>query len=100
MGKLACFCKEQSDEKQYTIYKSDKKLAYLKAETAELETAKKSLENDMISLSEQIHQSTEKINEKTEAREAEHASYTKAEKDISEAIDSCERAIAATNRGD
>jgi len=39
--KFACFCKEQADEKQYAIDKSDKKLAYLKAEITELETAKK-----------------------------------------------------------
>lgn len=93
--KFACFCKEQADQKQYAIDKSDKKLAYLKAEIAELETAKKTLENDMISLSEEIHESTEKINKKTEAREAEHEKYTKADEDISEAIDSCERAIEA-----
>jgi len=93
--RYACFCKQQADEKQYAMEKSDKKIAYLKAEIDELETAKKSLENDMIDLSEEIHESSEKIKEKTKAREAQHASYIETDNDISQAIDSCERAIEA-----
>jgi len=39
--RYACFCKQQADEKQYAMEKSDKKIAFLKAEIDELETAKK-----------------------------------------------------------
>merc|ERR1719148_337458 len=52
--KYACFCKEQADEKLYSIEKSDAKLADLKAEIKELDTAIAELNSDISDLSKKI----------------------------------------------
>merc|ERR1719407_79640 len=52
--KYACFCKEQADEKLYSIEKSDAKIADLKAEIKELTTAIADLNSDISDLSNQI----------------------------------------------
>jgi len=93
--KFACFCKEQADEKQYAIDKSDKKLAYLKAEIEQLSSAKKALESDMIDLSQEIRENAHDIEKKTDDREHARGKYEQAYNDVSEAINSCERAIQA-----
>merc|ERR1719171_2753756 len=79
--KYACFCKEQADEKLYSIEKSDAKIADLKAEIKELDSAIAELDSE--------------IKDKTEKREKEHAEYSAKAKDMNEAIDACGAAIEA-----
>merc|ERR1719247_3674944 len=66
--KYACFCKEQADEKLYSIEKSDAKISRLNAEIKELDSA---------------------IEEKTEKRDKEHDEYLVKAKDMNEAIEAC-----------
>jgi len=91
----ACFCKEQADEKWYAMEKSKNKIAHLKAEIAEVSSAKTELENDMAEAFRAMQMFDHDIDDKTEKRKAQHAHYTAEANDISEAIDSCSAAIDA-----
>jgi len=93
--KYACFCKEQADEKLYSIEKSDAKIADLKAEIKELETAIAQLNSDIGDLSKQISSLEGEIKRKTEKREKDHAAYQVRATDMNEAIGACGAAIAA-----
>jgi uncharacterized coiled-coil DUF342 family protein len=93
--KFACFCKEQADEKQYAMEKSDKKLKYLKAEIAELRTAKSNLEQGIAGLTEHIDQLENDMDTKSQTRERQHGKYLERAKDMNEAISGCERAVDA-----
>jgi uncharacterized coiled-coil DUF342 family protein len=93
--KFACFCKEQADEKLYSIEKSDAKIADLKARIKELDTAIAKLNSDISKLSKKISARETEIKEKTEKREKQHAEYEVKAKDMNEAIDACGAAIDA-----
>merc|ERR1719352_1396343 len=67
--KYACFCKEQADEKLYSIEKSDAKISDLKAEIKELTTAIADLNSDISDLSNQISGLEKEIDQKTKKRE-------------------------------
>merc|ERR1719478_1532762 len=73
--KYACFCKEQADEKLYSIEKSDAKIADLKAEIKELDTAIAKLNGEISDLSKQISKLDKDIKDRTAKREKEHANY-------------------------
>merc|ERR1719409_2260725 len=73
--KFACFCKEQTDEKLYSIEKSDAKIADLKAEIKELDTAIAALNSDISKLSKQITKLDGDIKDKTKKRNKQHAAY-------------------------
>jgi len=91
--KFACFCKEQADEKQYAMEKSDQKLRYLKAERGELETALSEL-NDMLAHTEWEIQAKEKeIARKTNDRHRMSAQYKEEAQDMNQAIAACAAAI-------
>merc|ERR1719326_1104627 len=93
--KFACFCKDQADEKLYSIEKSDAKIADLDSEIKELDAAVAGLNSEISKLSKLISERDTKIDEMTKKREKEHAEYEAKAKDISEAIDACEAAIEA-----
>merc|ERR1719478_1442743 len=93
--KFACFCKEQADEKLYSIEKSDAKIADLKAEIEELDTAIASLNSDISDLSKSISKLDAEIKRKTAARNKQHDEYQVKATDMNEAIDACVAAIAA-----
>jgi len=93
--KYACFCKEQADEKLYSIEKSDAKIDRLKAEIKELDTAIASLNSEVSDLAKKISGLEAEIKTKTEKREKEHTKYEAQAKDMNEAIDSCGAAIDA-----
>merc|ERR1711956_49694 len=52
--KYACFCKEQADEKQYNIEKSDEKIAELEAAIEKLATEIADLNEDIATLGKRI----------------------------------------------
>jgi len=93
--KFACFCKEQADEKLYSIEKSRAKIADLKAEIAELDSAIAELNSEISKLSKKISSLEKEIAKKTEKREREHAAYDVKAQDMNEAIDACGAAIEA-----
>jgi len=93
--KYACFCKEQADEKLYSIEKSDNKIADLKAEIKELDTAIAQLNSDISDLGRKSSRLGRQIKRKQAKRDREHAEYQVQAKDMNEAIDACVAAIAA-----
>merc|ERR1719183_2432933 len=93
--KFACFCKEQADEKLYSIEKSDAKIADLKAEIKELDTAIAKLNGEISDLSKKISKLDGEIKRKTAKREKDHDAYLVKATDMNEAIDACGAAIAA-----
>jgi len=93
--KFACFCKEQADEKLYSIEKSDAKIADLKAEIKMLNSAISKLNGEISDLSKQISKLEGEIKRKTEKRNKEHDAYQVKATDMNEAIDACGAAIAA-----
>jgi DNA repair exonuclease SbcCD ATPase subunit len=93
--KFACFCKEQADEKLYSIEKSEAKIADLKAEIKELDTAIAELNSEISTLSTDISGWEKEIKDKTDKRNGEHDEYLVKAKDMNEAIDACGAAIDA-----
>jgi len=93
--KYACFCKEQADEKLYSIEKSDAKIADLKAEIEELSTAIAQLGKEIGDLSGKITKLENEIDEKTKKRAGQRAIYEAKAKDMNEAIAACGAAIDA-----
>jgi hypothetical protein len=93
--KYACFCKEQASDKLYTIEKSEKKIADLKAQIEFLETAIAKLNVEIADLSKKVSELEDEIAKKTKKREIEHDAYLVKAKDMDEAIAACEAAIAA-----
>jgi len=91
--KFACFCKEQADEKQYAMEKSQKKIEYLKAELEELGTAKTELDGEIVMLDEETQKLEKTIEKKTSDRQDQHDKYLEVASDMNDAIDACKRAI-------
>merc|ERR1719420_46146 len=93
--KYACFCKEQADEKLYSIEKSEAKIADLKAEIKKLDSEIAELNSDISNLSKKISKLENEIEKKTKKREKEHAEYEVKAQDMNEAIAACGAAIKA-----
>jgi len=93
--KYACFCKEQADEKLYSIEKSDEKIAHLAAEIKELTTSIAALNSEVSDLSKKISNLEKEIDTKTKKRNKEHDEYLAKAKDMNEAIEACGAAIDA-----
>jgi len=93
--KFACFCKEQADEKTYSIEKSEKKITELSALIADLKAEINTLNSDISKLSKVISDLSTKISKAEAKRETEHATYEEKEADAAGAISAAERAIEA-----
>merc|ERR1719428_2621964 len=73
--KFACFCKEQADDKLYSITKANKKIALLTAEIEELTADITKLNQDIAKTNKEI-QSLEKTNKEEQAqRDADFQQY-------------------------
>jgi chromosome segregation ATPase len=93
--KYACFCKEQVDEKQYLIEKSEKKIAGLDATIDALAADITELDDAIAELAKSIAALEAEIKDAAEARATEHAEYLVKAKDMLDAISALERAIEA-----
>jgi DNA repair exonuclease SbcCD ATPase subunit len=91
--KFACFCKEQADEKLYSIDKSKEKIKEMEAEIESLEADISDLDGDIQALGERIDEIEAKMKENKEERDAEHEDYVDEEKDLSNAIKALKGAI-------
>merc|ERR1740138_732420 len=83
--KYACFCKEQADEKLYSIEKSDGEIAHLAAEIKELITSIAALNSEVSDLSKKMSNLEKEIDTKTKKRTKEHDEYLAKAKDMNEA---------------
>merc|ERR1719261_1404245 len=93
--KYACFCKEQADEKLYSIEKSDAKISRLVAEIKALDTSIAELNSEVSDLSNKISGLETEIKTKTKKRNTQHDEYLTKAKDMNEAIEACGAAIEA-----
>jgi len=93
--KYACFCKEQVDEKQYLIEKSEKKIEELSATISKLDADIVELNDAIAELAKSIAALEAEIKAGAEERAAEHADYLVKAKDMSDAIAALEGAIEA-----
>lgn len=93
--KYSCFCKEQVDNKLYAIETSEKVIQGLDAKIQELQGDINALSNEIGALGRKITSLGQDIGTKTAARKTEHETYVGDEKDVSDAISACKRAISA-----
>jgi len=93
--KMACFCKEQADEKLYSIEKSRAKIADLTASIDADAAEIASLDGDISKLGGEIAGLEGEIKTDTDARKVEHDAYLVKAADLQGAIDSTVAAIAA-----
>jgi len=93
--KYACFCKEQADEKLYSIEKSDKIIEKLSAEIKELDAAISELNGQIGELNTKATGLETTLEENQNARDEEHAKYLAKAKDLTDATEACGAAIAA-----
>lgn len=93
--KFACFCKEQADDKLYAIEKSNKTLASLDAEIEKLDADIASLNSDISGLATTISELRSNISDAEDVRDGEHKIYKKVKKNVTDAIEAVNGAIAA-----
>jgi len=93
--KMACFCKEQADEKLYSIEKSKAKIADLTASIDADGAEIASLDGDISKLGGEVSALEGEIKKDTDARKVEHDAYLVKAADLQGAIDSCGAAIEA-----
>lgn len=93
--KYACFCKSESDDKQYAIERSQKIEQKLGAKIQKLGSEITVLDGDIQALGTQIQNLTGLIQTEEGARAAAHATFLTNQKDAQTAISAVERAIEA-----
>jgi len=91
--KFACFCKEQADEKQYMIEKSEEKIEKLDASIGELDSEINALNLEIGELGDRIEILDGKIKTEVEDREKEHELYKATDKELADAIKSVDYAL-------
>jgi len=97
--KFACFCKEQADEKLYSITKKGEKMALLDAEIKSLTADVTALNKDIADLNTEIDTMTTKCEQEQEARDKAFNAYALVRDDLAKAISSCDDAIVMLKSG-
>jgi hypothetical protein len=93
--KYACFCKEQADEKQYSIEKFKQKEELLSARIEDLEAKKTALADEIQGLNGDISDAEAEMETAAELRASTNAEYQEKEAMLSKAISALKRAIEA-----
>eukprot|EP00929_Paragymnodinium_shiwhaense_P118258 TRINITY_DN90199_c0_g1_i1.p2 TRINITY_DN90199_c0_g1~~TRINITY_DN90199_c0_g1_i1.p2 ORF type:complete len:718 (+),score=309.98 TRINITY_DN90199_c0_g1_i1:129-2282(+) len=91
--KFACFCKEQADNKQYAIERSEEKIKELTALIEKLETEINELNSEIEELGKDITKLEGEITTETDDRKAEHEKYLAADEEVAGAIKACQEAL-------
>lgn len=91
--KFACFCKEQADEKQYNIEKSDARIETLEASIEELSGDITALDEDVVGLKEDLDTEKDERDAANKERKTEFDEYTDEAEELKEAIDAVTRAM-------
>jgi len=93
--KYACFCKEQSSDKQYAIEKSTEKIEMLDAEIQKLTTEITELDTEIGDLGTKITGLETDMDTKQTKHDADLKTFLSAQADVNSAIDAVTRAIEA-----
>jgi len=91
--KFACFCKEQADEKLYSITKKTEKIALLTAEIKSLTADITRLSQDIVRMNKEIASLEETNADEKAARDTAFAAYVLVRDDLGGAVSSCKEAI-------
>jgi len=97
--KFACFCKEQADEKLYSITKKGEQIALLDAEIKSLTADVTSLNKDIADLNKQIDDLTKKCEDEQGKRDEAFNAYALVRDDLAGAIRGCGDAIVMLKSG-
>jgi len=84
--KFACFCKEQADDKLYSITKADKKIALLTAEIKSLSADITKLNQDIVEMNRDIESHKKTCEEEQAQRDADFRKYVTRREDLKAAV--------------
>lgn len=93
--KYACFCKEQADDKQYAIEKSNKTIITLSDKIQKLADEIADLDDEIQHLGQDVIRLDGEMDQKKQARDAGHATFLTNVADAKGALDAVQRAIQA-----
>jgi len=91
--KFACFCKEQVDEKHYSITTKTEKIALLGAEIKTLEAEMTKANQNYFSATKQVEALKKVVEEEQSARDKAFNAYTIARADLLEQVTGCNEAV-------
>merc|ERR550514_1366016 len=91
--KFACFCKEQADEKLYSITKANEKISLLTAEIKTLTGDLTGLGKDISALNTEIDDLKKTCEDEQKARDKDFNAYAVQRDDMASAIAGCGQAI-------
>jgi len=91
--KFACFCKEQVDEKHYSITTKTEKIALLGAEIKTLEAEMTKANQNYFSATKQVEALKKVVEEEQSARDKAFNAYTIARADLLEQVNGCNEAV-------
>jgi DNA repair exonuclease SbcCD ATPase subunit len=97
--KFACFCKEQADEKLYSITKAEQKIELLTAEVDSLQGDITNLNKEIADLNTQISDMTKTCEDEQKARDEAFNAYAIKRDDLAAAISGVDEAIAMLKGG-
>jgi len=97
--KYSCFCKEQADEKLYSITKKTKKIAFLSDQISALTGALAVLNNDIAELNTKIAALQKTCETEQQARDAKFNTYVVRRDDLGDAVKECDTAIELLKGG-
>jgi len=91
--KFACFCKEQVDEKHYSITTKTEKIALLGAEIKTLEAEMTKANQNYFSATKQVEALKKVVEEEQSVRDKAFNAYTIARADLLEQVNGCNEAV-------
>merc|ERR1719421_502586 len=97
--KFACFCKEQADEKLYSITKANEKISLLTAEIKALTGDITNLGKEIASLNTEIDDLKKTCEDEQKARDKAFNAYAIKRDDLAGAISGCDAAIEMLKGG-
>merc|ERR1719161_2666934 len=97
--KFACFCKEQADEKLYSITKANEKISLLTAQIKSLTGDLTNLAGQISTLNTEIDDLKKVCEDEQKARDTEFNAYAVQRDDLAGAISGCDAAIEMLKAG-
>mmetsp|Transcript_84205 Transcript_84205/g.216787 ORF Transcript_84205/g.216787 Transcript_84205/m.216787 type:complete len:711 (-) Transcript_84205:71-2203(-) len=91
--KYACFCKEEADDKQYAVQRSNETVAKLDAHVRALAAEIAALDAEALQLGQEIDALATNISDEKEARKTDHDNYLTADENVTTAIKAVDDAI-------
>ena len=91
--KYACFCKEQSSDKEYIIEKSRLQIETLTAQIEALDADITQLDTDVVAATKSITEEKDDAKTKSDTRETAFTTYQEDRKELTDGIDAITRAV-------